>query len=59
MDLSVRRRICGEEEEDGEDEVVEDAEGDVVAIWYLYVDGIAAWYWARTAKRMAVGPAGR
>lgn len=29
------------------------------AIWYLYVVGIVAWYWARIAKRIAVGPAGR
>jgi len=27
--------------------------------WYLYMYGMAAWYWARRANMRAVGPEGR
>lgn len=34
-------------------------EEDEAATRYLYIWGMAAWYWARIAKRRGVGPAGR
>lgn len=37
----------------------EDLRGVVVAMRYLYICGIAAWYCASSAKSVAVGPEGR